>query len=129
MKFSQLAALFTVFVLLITVGCNTIYSSAVTLTEVEDAVMRQWARLHNDRLTTADIDMKVNAAHENFNKARITAAIALRAYQAGGDKANYIKALEAARAAINPLFEILQPLLTAESTKKLKSQALNATKP
>lgn len=129
MKFSKLAALFAVFVMLITVGCNTIYSSAVTLTEVEDAVMRQWARLHNDRLTTADIDIRVNAAHENFNKLRLTAAIALRAYQAGGDKANYIKALEAARAAIDPLFEILQPLLTPDTTKTLKSQALNASKP
>lgn len=122
-------ALFTVFVLLITVGCNTLYTSAVTLTEAEDAVMKQWATLHNDHMTTADIDLKVMNAHENFNKARIAAAIALRAYKAGGDKSNYIKALEAARAAIDPLFNILQPLLTPDTTKTLKTKVASAGKP
>lgn len=129
MKFSRLAALFTVFVLLITVGCNSLYKGAVTLSQAEDAVMKQWATLHNDHMTTPDIDTKVMAAHANFNAAKLAAAAALRSYAAGGDKANYIRLLEAARAAIDPLFSILQPLMSQSTASSLKLQVLNAKAP
>ncbi len=119
----------TLFVTLLLAGCSSLYTATVTLTDAEDAVMKQWATLHNDHKTTEDIDRRVMDAHGKFNQAKLAAAAALRAYADGGDKANYLKALDVARAAIDPLFSILQPLLTPNTTKTLKAKVATANAP
>lgn len=110
-------------------GCGTVYKTAILLTDAEDAIMREWARAHNDHLTTADMDLKVMAAHSKFNSAKKVAAAALRTYNAGGDKAAYERALEAARAAIDPLFDLLSPVLSAQKMTALRANVAAANQP
>lgn len=110
------------------VGCGTVYTIAVTISNAEDAVMKEWATLHNDNRTTDDLDRKVMAAHAKFNEAKLIAANALRAYNSGGDKADYVKALEAARDAIGPIIDLIQPLLTPANAQNLRVKAAAATK-
>lgn len=121
--FPLLIALLT----MLLVGCGTFYKVAVTVSEAEDAVMKEWATLHNDGKTSEALDQKVLEAHNKFNEAKLVAANALRAYKAGGDKAQYITALEAARSAIDPLLNLLSPLLTSAKNESLKMKALNAS--
>lgn len=109
-------------------ACNTLNKATVTLVEAEDAVMKEWARLHNDRATTPEIDLKVIAAHTKFEEAKLIAAIALRNYQAGGDQADYIRALNVVRAAVDPILALIQPLLAQERSAQLQTQVRAATK-
>ena len=111
-------------------GCTTFNKAAVTLTEAEDAVMKEWATLHNDHKTTSELDLKVMAAHAKFKESCAVAAAFLRSYSAGGgDKASYVSALEAARATIGPLLQLIEPLLTTSKVSKLQTTTLIATKP
>lgn len=109
-------------------ACNTLNKATVTLVEAEDAVMKEWARLHNDRATTPEIDLKVISAHTKFEEAKLIAAIALRNYQDGGDQADYIRALNVVRAAVDPILALIQPLLAQERSAQLQTQVRAATK-
>lgn len=112
---------------IILTACNTVNKITVTLVEAEDAVMKEWARLHNDRKTTADIDSRVMEAHDKFNQAKLTAAIYLKAYVAGADKEDYIYALEALRETIGPLIDLISPMLPKTRVEALKSTTAAAS--
>jgi hypothetical protein len=119
----------TLAVVLLLAGCGTLYKSTVLLTTAEDAVMKAWAQAHNDHLTTPALDVKVMNAHEKFNQAKVVAKVALYAWESGGDKNAYIVALEAARAAVGPLLELLAPVLAPNKIEQLKTNVALATRP
>jgi len=110
-------------------GCATTYKTAVLLTEAEDSAMKVWAAAHNNHQTTAEFDLKVMAAHARFNEAKAVALVALKAYKAGGDKNAYIMALEAARAAVGPLLDLLLPVLSPNQYQTLRTSVSLATHP
>ena len=112
---------------LLLTSCSTVYKSAVILTQAEDAVMKEWARAHNDHLTSKELDLKVLAAHARFNEAKQVAAVALRAYEAGGQKSAFLAALEGARAAVGPILELLAPVVAPARIKALELNVAQAT--
>lgn len=109
------------FLFICCLGCNTVNKGTVLLVDAEDAIMKEWARAHNDGLTTPDVDRKVMVAHAQFNQAKEVAALALRTYDAGGDKSVYIAALEAARAAVDPLLDLLTPYIIPAKLKNYQT--------
>lgn len=122
--------LITLAVVVLLAGCATFNKTAVTLTGAEDAIMKEWATLHNDHKTTTELDLKVMKAHATFKESCAVAAAFLRSYSAGGgDKASYVAALEAARATIGPILQLIEPLLASSKVAKLEGATLNATMP
>lgn len=110
-------------------GCGTVHKSSVVISDVEDALMKEWARAHNDHLTTPALDTKVINAHTKFNEAKKIAAAALRTYEADGEQDAYFKALNALRAALDPLFELLNPVVSEARMSALKSMSKSAVNP
>ena len=124
----KLKLFLTIAIACLLTSCATVYKSAIILTEAEDAVMKEWATAHNNKLTTPDLDLKVMAAHQKFESAKKVAAIALRAYEAGGDKGAYVAALEACRATIGPLIDLLTNVIAPQRATILRTNVATATK-
>lgn len=122
-------ALFAALPLFILTACASLYSSAVTTTEIIDSAMTQWADMSVAGRTTPQIDEKVVQAHFKYQQACALARDALRIYQNGGDQAAYQKAFEAAKSAMNGLLNIIVPLLTPTKAVELQSKAGRVTKP
>lgn len=120
----------TIAMVVLLAGCSTFNKAAVTLTQAEDAIMKEWATLHNDHKTTSELDLKVMVAHAKFKESCAVAAAFLRSYSSGGgDKTSYLAALEAARSTIGPLLQLIEPLLTQNKVSKLQTTTATATKP
>lgn len=111
------------------VGCSTLYTGVISITSVVDSAMTTWANMSVAGKTTLDIDTKVIKAHDQYRAAAGVAKRALIAYKAGGDQANYLTALEAAKVAADGLLDIIYPLLTVDKADALKSQLSKANSP
>jgi len=107
-------------------ACSTVYTGIVTLTQVVDAAAQDYASLVVQGQTTPEMDAKATAAHDQYRAACAVARDALKAYKAGGDQANYVKALEAARAAAAGFIDLIAPMLTGAESASLKSQLAKA---
>lgn len=125
----QIRTMVALSIIIAMAGCGTLFKATITLTSIEDSIMKEWATLHNDGKTTPERDREVMKAHDKFNEAKLVAAAALRAYAAGGDKDKYITALETARTLIDPILGLIQPLLAPEKVQTLKLKILNASEP
>lgn len=108
-------------------ACTTVYTGIVTLTSVVDSAMKNWAALSVAGKTTPIIDTKVVAAHDTYRKACAVAQSALVAYKTSGNDADYLKALEAARAAAGGLIDLIVPLLDSQTAATLKAKQAKAT--
>lgn len=111
------------------VGCSTLYTGVISITSVVDSAMTTWADMSVAGKTTFDIDSKVIKAHDQYRAAAGVAKRALITYKAGGDQANYLTALEAAKVAADGLLDIIYPLLTVDKADALKSQLSKANSP
>lgn len=109
-------------------GCGTLYTTIVTVSDVESAAMKEWARAHNDHRTTEELDRKVMRAHDAFNVAKTDAGLLLEAYRASGDKTKREQALAVVRAAIGPVLDLIETFNPTKAAT-LKSAAANATQP
>lgn len=107
-------------------GCNTVYKSTVILTEVEDTLMKEWARAHNDGKTTPELDRKVVAVHTKFSQACLVAAVYLKA--SGKKDVSYWKAFLEAKEALAPLLELLRPILSESQIKAFEKGVAAANK-
>jgi len=123
-----LRLLLTLAVVALLCGCGTLFTTVVTVTEVETAAMNEWARAHNDHRTTEDLDRKVMRAHDAFNQAKTDAGLLLEAYKASGDKTQLEQALAVVRAAIGPVLDLIETFNPTRAAT-LKSSAASATKP
>lgn len=105
-------------------GCATMNKTVVTICQLEDSAMMEWATLHNDGVTTDEFDLQVVRAHQEFLAAKQDA---LAAYQAAGpDDPDYLNAFERVRGALIRLLNVLAPLAPAKSIDELKSKAATA---
>lgn len=103
-------------------GCQTTYKGAVTLTQVVDSAMKGWAELSVAGKTTPSLDAAVFKAHAKYQQSCAVARKALEAYKAGGDQAQYVLMLEAARASAGDLFAMILPLFAKSEQLKLETQ-------
>lgn len=113
--------------LLLAVGCQSLYTSVVTITQVRDSAMKAWANASATGKSTAKIDAAVVAADAQYRAAANVALKALQAYKAGGDQAAYLNSLNAVRAAVGSLLDLIAPILTASQTQTLTTQLSKAS--
>jgi hypothetical protein len=110
----------------ILVGCATWYTGTVTITAVVDSAMRNWAQMSVAGKTSAAIDVKVIAAHNQYRAACAVAQTALISYKANGDQAQYIAAITAVRSSVDALFALITPLLSPAQSTSLQTQLAKA---
>lgn len=101
------------------VGCTTFYQSTVTLTAAVDAASKEYARAFNTGLVTPELDAKVTAAHELYQKSARTSAEALRAYKLSGNKEDYLLTFSHAQQAAMSLVEMIVPFVTRTKATEL----------
>lgn len=109
------------------VGCSTLYTTTVTITQVVDAGMKDWSQMSAAGKSTAAIDAAVIKAHDQYRGACAVAQTALINYKASGNNADYVSALVAVRASVDSLFNLITPLLTPAKASNLKSNLSKAT--
>lgn len=125
-KKTNLAALGLILFL---VGCQTLYTTGVSITSVVDSAMKNWAKLSVAGKTTPTLDANVTKAHDQYRAACGVAQQALIVYKQGGDQAAYITALQATKVAADGLLNIIYPLLTMPTAQELKAQLAKASVP
>lgn len=123
-KAQTLAAAFAIAFL---VGCSTLYTTTVTITQVVDSAMKDWAQMSASGKSTAAIDAAVIKAHNHYRGACAVAQTALLNYKASGNNADYISALVAVRSSVDGLFDLITPLLTPAKATNLKTQLAKAS--
>lgn len=111
--------LLSILLILIVVGCSSLYTGVVTITSVVDSAMKEWASLSVAGKTNPGIDNQVIAAHNKYREAAGLAQTALMAYKAGGNQADYQNALAAVRVAASGLLDFITPLLTPSKAQTL----------
>jgi hypothetical protein len=116
-----------VFLLVLLMGCSTLYTTTVTITQVVDSGMKSWAQMSAAGKSTAAIDAAVIKAHDQYRGACAVAQTALINYKASGNNADYVSAIIAVRASVDGLFNLITPLLTPAKASTLKSQLAKAT--
>lgn len=110
-------------------GCGTLFKATVTLTQADDAIMKEFATQWNDGKLSDDVGVAVANAQNRFVQSCAVAKAALSAYKDSGDKAAYLQAFNVAKAALPPLLEILKPFLGDAKLLTIGNAIESATKP
>jgi hypothetical protein len=113
---------------LLATSCAGFFDAVVTVTEVRDSAMKELAQLHKQGLLTPEQDFKIASADLAYRKAALVTERALVAYQNGGDRAEFVAAMTALKAAAGEILAILNPL-NADATQKLETKLTKASKP
>ena len=118
----------TIPLLLFLVACASLYTGVVTVTQVVDQTMKDWAALSVAGKTTPVIDVKVKATHDRYRQTAATLEQALVIYKQTGDQGQYVAALQAVKAVAGELIDLIVPLVTAKEATTLKTNLAKATK-
>lgn len=110
-------------------ACATTSRAIVTVTSVVDVAMKDWAQASAAGQTTPDLDARVTAAHDHYRAVCGGLAQILEAAQANGDQATAVNALQTLRAAVDPLLELIGPLVSPAEAQRLNTQLNTATAP
>ncbi len=128
MKRTQVALRITLLgVVALLSACSTLYTSTVTITQVVDSAMKDWAQMSVAGKTSTAIDTAVVKAHDQYRAACGVAQTALVAYKNSGDSTEYVKAIVAVRAAADGLFAIITPLMPQSKATTLRTQLAKAS--
>lgn len=109
------------------VGCGTLWTTTVTITQVVDQGMKDWAAASVAGKTTPAIDSTVTKAHDKYRAAAAAAQTALIAYKNSGAKDQYLAALTAVRAAASEIFDLITPFISASEGQNLNAKLSKAT--
>jgi hypothetical protein len=111
------------------VACQSLYKSVVTITSVVDGAAKSYARLYNDGLIPANTADRVSRAHLRYRQSAKVAQDALIAFKASGgtDKAAYDAAFAATYQAATGFIELLLPLLAPHDSIALQTQLKKAS--
>ena len=120
-------AFLTLSIVALLAGCATVYTSTVTITQVVDTAMKGWADLSVKGFTSAAVDTKVIAAHNNYRQACAVTQTALIAYKQTGDNTAFVQAMAVAKAAASGLIDLIVPLLTTSDGAEIKDNLAKAT--
>lgn len=116
-----------VFLTLAVTACVSLSTAVITITQVVDSGMKDWAAMSVAGKSTPAIDVKVIAAHDNYRQACAVAQKALVAFKETGNNSDYVKALAAARASADGLIDLITPLITPDKSTELKIKLSKAT--
>ena len=121
--------LLTLAVMIVLIGCKSTYSTIITVTQVVDSGMKQWASLANTGVTTPAFNAKVVTAHENYRQAAAVAQLSLIAYKNTANATNLVQALTVAKDGALPLVDLIVSVVSAEKGDQLRVDLAHAKKP
>jgi hypothetical protein len=110
------------------VGCQTLFTGAITLTATVEEAARDYARAFNQGLVPPDVATKASVAHAEFRKAAGLAADALEAYKASGT-GDAKAAFAAAQTAAFHFVDVIYGLLSKHRVAELRAQIQKASAP
>lgn len=117
----------TVLAVAFLIGCGTLWTTTVTITQVVDQGMKDWAAASAAGKTTPAIDATVMKAHDKYRAAAAAAQTALVAYKASGSQDQYLAALTAVRAAASQIFDLITPFIPTSEGQTLNAKLSKAT--
>ena len=110
-------------------GCITVNKATVSLTSVVDVAMKDWAQASAAGRTTPALDAKVIAAHNEYR--RVCGAI-VPIYEtaiAKGENPDAAAVLTTLRAAVDPLLDLLLPVLPAHEQTAITAKLRKVNAP
>ena len=122
-------ALLALLVVIFTAGCASVNQTTVTLTSVVDSAMKNWAQASVAGQTSPALDAQVKAAHEQY---RAVCGAIVPVYEtalANGQAPDAAAVLRTLRAAVDPLLNLLVPLLPAPGQTQLNAQLRKVNAP
>jgi hypothetical protein len=93
------------------VGCQSFYSSVVTVTEIRKSVMNQYGTLYRAGHISVETRDKVRIADARYLQAADTMRLALIAYQAGTSTNDPAAVLEQVKEPVYAIVNIITPLI------------------
>lgn len=108
------------------VGCTSLYTTTVTITKVRDSAMKELAALNKQGKITPDTDAKIAQADLAYRRAAEVAEKALIAYKAGGEATQYTAALQAVKVALSGVLDILGQFITSSEKAGYTKQLVKA---
>lgn len=103
-------------------GCLTVNKATVTLTSVVDAGMKDWAQASAAGRSTPELDAKVIAAHNRYRQTCGALVPIYEAAAASGQAPDATSVLTTLRASVDPLMDLILPLLLPGEAANLKTQ-------
>ena len=110
-------------------GCTTLYTSVVTVTQVVDSAMKSWAQASNARQTTPELNVQVIKLHDNYRMAAAAAQLSLKAYKNTKNAQDLVTALQTAKEGALPLVDLIVTIINQAKGSELKTQLTKATSP
>ena len=110
-------------------GCTTLYTSVVTVTEVVDSAMKQWAQANKERRTTPEFNAQVIKLHDQYRAAAAVAQLSLKAYKETANAADLVTALQAAKEGAIPLVNLIIDILKPAESNQLQDNLAKAVRP
>lgn len=117
------------FVLMLAVGCSTLNKAVVTVTSVVDVAMTDWAKASVAGKTTPELDAKVKAAHAEYRRVCGQLVPIYESAIAAGDTPKAADVLKSLRSAVDPLMDLILPLVTTTEAQTLTKNLNQASKP
>ena len=119
----------TIAMMTVLLGCTSLYTSVVTVTEVVDSAMKNWAQASKARQTTPEFNAQVIKLHDNYRLAAAAAQLSLKAYKDTNNAADLVAALTAAKEGALPLVDFIAGILSAPVAAELQANLVKATRP
>lgn len=110
------------------VGCQTFYSSVVTVTEIRKSVINELGVLSRAGQISEETDKKILDADDRFKEAARGMELALIAYKAGTSTNDPITKLQEVKAPVRDMINILAPMVLKTVANKHYNNLEKATK-
>ncbi len=111
------------------VGCMTVNKAVVSVTSVVDVAMQDWAKASVAGKTTKELDAKVMAAHLEYRNVCGRLVPVYEAAIAAGNTPKAADVLSSLRNAVDPLMDLILPLVDTPEATKLTKNLEKASKP
>lgn len=109
------------------VGCASLYTQIVTVTQIRDSAMKELAALHAQGKITRATDEKIAQADAVYRQSAEVAAAALKAYRDNPSAGtNYTAALQATKVAVSGILNILGQFIPASESAAYNTKLVKA---
>lgn len=110
-------------------ACMTVNKATVTLTSVVDVAMKDWAQASVAGRTTPELDAKVITAHNQYRDVCGAIVPIYEAAIANGENPDATAVLTTLRAAVDPLMDLLMPVLLPAEQATVNAQLRKVNAP
>ena len=114
--------------LIILCGCQTFYSSTVTVTEIRKSVLNELGVMYRAGRISEETDVKITKLDNDFKQTARALELSLLAVKAGASATDPADKMSEVKEVVGQLIDILVPLAGSLVTDGYKSNLEKATK-